>query len=333
MRRLSRGHPDESGAVMIIVAVTLVVMIGFVGLVIDLGRIYEERRELSRAADAAVLAIAADCGTHAQPCTEEVGLVTAQTYADANSDDGASGIDDLTISLDDRTVWTRTQTLDSDTGTSQLPLLFLGVFGHESTTVEAEATAIWGFPAGAGTLPLIVSDCEYFRYVGDDGPDEGLTVTIFFHDGNSTEECNAQAGQDTDGDGVLAGGFGWMVTSGSCIAQVNSENWVSEDPGASPSTGCSPATLQALVMNRTVLVPYFDDTQGLGANGEYHIAGVGAFHITGYNFGGQYKQPSASLAPCSGDERCVSGYFTTAVIDEGDLGGEDRGVVIVRLTG
>jgi hypothetical protein len=96
--------------------------------------------------------------------------------------------------------------------------------------------------------------------------------------------------------------------------------------------------LYDLIYQKTVLIPYFDDTtgagiQGLGANGEYHIAGLGAFHVTGYNFGGQYKAPSASLAPCSGDERCVRGYFTTAQIHDGPLGGENFGVVIVKLVG
>jgi hypothetical protein len=138
---------------------------------------------------------------------------------------------------------------------------------------------------------------------------------------------------DADEDGILSGGFGWLATDGDCIAAVLSGLWVGEDPGASPSTGCDADTLRSLILNKTVLVPYFNDTDGLGANGQYHIAGVGAFHVTGYNFGGQFKEPSSALAPCGGDERCVSGYFTTGIVDEGELGGVNRGVVIVRLVG
>lgn len=331
MRGLSpRG---ETGATMVIVGVCLITLVGFMGLVIDLGRIYQEKRELSRGADAAVLAVAADCGTHLRPCDDDTARDTAAQYAASNADDGAAAIDDLTLDPTERTVWVRTKTIDADDGTDRLKLFFTAVFGKDATTVTAEATAVWGYPLGAGALPLIVSDCEYFRYVDEDGPDEDLLVTLFFHDGNSAENCNAQAGQDSDGDGVLAGGFGWMNTAGDCTAVITSDDWVSEDPGASPSTGCDSDTLRTLIMNKTVLVPYFDDTDGLGANGVYHIAGVGAFHVTAYNFGGRFKEPSALLAPCSGDERCISGYFTTAVIDDGELGGEDRGVVIVRLVG
>ncbi len=72
---------------------------------------------------------------------------------------------------------------------------------------------------------------------------------------------------------------------------------------------------------------------GLGANGEYHIAGVGAFFVTGYNFGGQSKTPSAASAPCSGDDRCMSGFFTTDIDYTGTLGGVNRGLIIVKLTG
>lgn len=325
---------DDSGATIIVVALCLVVLIAFVGLVIDVGRVFAERRELSRGADAAVLAVAADCGTHTGTCDHATALDTADSYADANADDGAAGIAGLALDLDERTVWARTETADPDDGSNRLDLLFMRVLGFESTTVTAEATATWGYPAGGSVLPLIVSDCEWFRFVDPEtGPDESTSVVLFFHDGRTTEPCNAQAGQDTDGDGVLAGGFGWVSTSGSCSADVGTDDWVSEDPGASPSTGCGADELRDLIFDRTVLIAYFDDTDGLGANGRYHVAGVGAFHVTGYNFGGQFRAPSTALAPCRGDERCISGYFSTAVIDEGDLGGEDRGVVIVRLIG
>jgi hypothetical protein len=88
-----------------------------------------------------------------------------------------------------------------------------------------------------------------------------------------------------------------------------------------------------MILEKDILIPYFNDVQGLGANGEYLVSGLGPFHVTGYNFGGQYKAPSAGEAPCKGDERCVAGYVTNATITNGDLGGEDRGALIVILTG
>lgn len=62
----------QRGAVIIIVALALVVLIGFAGLVLDLGRLYVNRSELQNAADACALAAAAEltCDTsQAGACT------------------------------------------------------------------------------------------------------------------------------------------------------------------------------------------------------------------------------------------------------------------------
>ena len=334
MRRLSPLR-DDRGATIVIIAVAMVALMGLIGLAIDVGAIFAERRELSRGADAAVLAVAEDCGRGIVECNTAAATITAEAYADANADDGAAAIQSLVLDLNARTVDVTVKTIDPDDGTDRFKLFFMRVLGIDSTTVTASATAAWGYPLWASAFPLIISDCEYNRFVDPitGPPDPPVTVTIFFHQGNDTDDCAAQAGTDTDGDGRLPGGFGWLSTNEFCIAAVSSEDWVSEDPGASASNGCSAAELYDLMFNKTVPVPFFNDVAGLGANGEYHIAGVGAFHVTGYNFGGQYKTPTSSTAPCSGDDRCMSGYFTTDVIYEGPLGGENRGLVVVKLIG
>ena len=71
---------------------------------------------------------------------------------------------------------------------------------------------------------------------------------------------------------------------------------------------------------------------GVGASGEYHIAGFGVLYVTGYNFGGQFKEPAGS-PPCGGALRCISGYFTTGTDSEGEIDpdAEIRGLLIVKL--
>ncbi len=204
--------------------------------------------------------------------------------------------------------------------------------GIDSTTVTASASAAWGYPTAAATLPLIISDCEWLKWTDDENP-PGTVVTLFFHDGNTTDDCAAQAGSDADADGRLPGGFGWLDTDGDCVAEVIEDTLVVEDPGASPSSGCSAEEVYNTFYQETIFVPFFDDVFGLGANGTYVIAGFGAFRVTGYNFGGQYKAPDSATAPCSGDLRCVQGYFTTGVVYEGPLGGQNRGLVVVKLIG
>jgi hypothetical protein len=85
------------------------------------------------------------------------------------------------------------------------------------------------------------------------------------------------------------------------------------------------------MQGRTVLLPIFDASGGTGSGAWYHVYGYAAFRITGYFFGGQYSWNK----PCSGNERCVAGYFTRFV----DLSerftytndGPDLGAAILRL--
>ena len=332
MRRVKRLREDR-GATIVIMAVAMVALLGLVGLAIDVGAIFAERRELSRGADAAVLAVAEDCALGTKPCDTATATATAEAFADANADDGAAAIQSLVLDVEARTVHATTKTIDPADGTDaddQFKLFFMRVLGIDSTKVTADAAAAWGYPTAAATLPLIISDCEWLEYTEAPAV-PGTTVTLLFHDGATTDDCAAQANSDANGDERLPGGFGWLLTDGDCEAEVSSTDWVMDDPGASPSRGCDSEALYDLIFEQTIFVPFFDDLAGSGSGGTYHIAGFGAFYVTGYNFGGQYKTPDASSAPCKGDLRCLRGYFTTGVVYEGPLGGQNRGLVVVKL--
>ncbi len=190
--------------------------------------------------------------------------------------------------------------------------------------------------------------------VGSPAP---VPVVLTFHDGGTTDECAAQAGQDTDGDGKLSGGFGWLDIDESnpfpCKTEVY-DGLVGADPGSSPSTGCDKEDLADLLLgeDRTgalVFIPFFDDETGLnGSNGEYHISGQGAFRIVGYNFGGQFREHAVPLTddPCrpgglrplgwtsGNDDRCLVGYFTNAIYNgPGDIGSGGHGITVIKFTG
>ena len=59
-RPAARGMRRQRGAVAVIVAIVLAVLIGFVGLALDLGKLYVTRSELQNSADACALAAARD---------------------------------------------------------------------------------------------------------------------------------------------------------------------------------------------------------------------------------------------------------------------------------
>jgi len=176
-------------------------------------------------------------------------------------------------------------------------------------------------------------------------------TVLTFHDGGGTEECNAQAGQDTDADGSLPGGFGWLDVAGAgpCEAVIVA-GWVDGDPGASPSTGCDSDMLRALLFTDGVNIPYFSDVDGVqggGASGEFEVAGYGGFHVVGYNFGGQFRDHRLPLMsdPCrpggvrprgwttGNDDRCLVGYFVKKFDTTGDIGDDDgRGITVIKFT-
>jgi Flp pilus assembly protein TadG len=324
MQRLTRFGSADRGAAGVFVAISMTVLLGMVGLAVDVGAMYDERRQLSNGADAAVLAIAEDCALGVGSCDSATARHVAEGFASANARDGAAGVDSIELDPVARTVRVVTSTLTTD-GTTTLAPFFAQVLGWKGTTVRASASAVWGHPSSMrNVLPLIISECEFPSGTSLPTPER----VVYFHDGNNAEPCNAVAGQDSDGDDRLAGGFGWLATTHRCASDLSIGRWIGTDTGSSPSIGCDASDLAALLGEPTPL-PIFNDITGVGNNGRYHIASFVLFVITGYNFGGQFK----FNAPCHGDARCVSGYFVPGVVHDGDLGGPDRGIAIVKLTG
>lgn len=351
MRRLRLS--DERGGALVMVALFMVALVAMVAFAIDTGALYEERRELQNAADAAVLAIAEDCGWGIAPCDDAYATSTAESYSDSNSLDDASAVGDVALDIGAQKITVGTQTEASDGGTILKPF-FAQLVGFDGATVGATATAIWGHPAGMGTIPLVVSECEW-----DAAPDpaegppfDGAPWLFYLHRGQGPpdpESCTAQAGQDWDLEDYLPGGFGWLESDDCWVDSVIGD-WVLKDPGASVSSGCSASELRTALLGadgsgRTVNFPYFDQVRGNGSvdsgppaeeSGRgYRILGYGAIHVTGYNFGGQFKEPSTvtGALPCNGDDRCLEGYITFATDSGGPVGGPDLGILIVKLTG
>jgi hypothetical protein len=338
----SRG---ESGAILVFVAISLVVLLGSVAMSIDFGRMYSERRELQNGADAAALAVAQDCATG--DCGGAYSpYPIAEEYADANASDNLAWVDDVDLDLAAQKVTVHTATEDPG-GDHFFDMMFAQIVGFDGLTVNAQATVAWGAPKNLATLPIIFSICEWEQYSGTLHPSSAVInnelpptpgygrlndyTQIFFHgdDENSPICHESPSGQD------LPGGFGWLASASGCEAEVDGGGWVGIDPGASPTGGCSPSLMENLV-GTVVLIPYFDDFRSTGAGAEYHVAGFGAVYVTGYNFAGQYKEASLITGNqvCTGEERCIEGYLIDNwVVSGGELGGSDFGVVTIAFTG
>ena len=371
---------QEEGATLVFVAVVLVALLALTAFAVDFGRMWEERRQLQNGADAAALAIAEECDEGLCGAGYDE-YATAENYVDENARDGLANAWLVDLDLDSQTVTVHNRTEDPG-GDHKFDMLFAGIVGFDGFTVGADATVAWGNALQIAAFPIIISDCEWIRdtegwpngggnltIVDPPGPDYDTDtfVVLTFHNGNNTEECDAQAGQDSPliGDDKLDGGFGFLA-SDDCTAEIFGDidltgpepeyGWAQAQPGAS-QPDCSADQMED-ILGSTIFIPWFDGiwsgqqqgspcNEGQGATQKcYHIAGYGGFHVIGYNFGGQYKAYSEPLTsvPCQGNgvrppgwqhgnnDDCLVGYFTNKTYTgPADIGGDDRGVSVVKF--
>jgi len=148
VRRLTAAS-DERGAVVVIVAIVAVVLFGFVALAVDAARIYAERSELQRTADAAALSGAQAAWQGPDPSA------VARRFIEENPTPyhhSPTGADVVSCSGAGCSV---------EIGVERFELLFAGVLGFGDTSLSASATAELkaGTPGGDKLIPWGIIDC------------------------------------------------------------------------------------------------------------------------------------------------------------------------------
>jgi putative Flp pilus-assembly TadE/G-like protein len=276
------GKRRERGAVAVVVAIGMVVLMGFAGLAIDLGGAYSDRQQLQNGADAAALAIA-------RSCQKGTCVNTADKYVKANKLDGvATGrvVGAMTSPVTVEASYTRTN-------------WFGTVMGMPTTPISARASAGWGYVSGGVTFPLTFSWCA-FQHATGGWDDQGKAVNEAEVVINMIEHtCTPPAHNE------VPGGFGWL-TGVNCSATVLAGDWVMSDPGNDGSGSCKNYDWTVL-RNKTVQVPIFEEVSGTGSNAQFKIKGLAAFTVTGYCFSSDAKW---LLDKCP-SERRIQGHFTS----------------------
>lgn len=318
---------NERGAIAVITALTLVVLLGFAAIAIDVGMMYEERAQLQSGADAAALAVAQQCGTGGV-CTAEGTAPTAQQYASSNARDGSARVDAPTIV--GNTVKITTRTLEGS-GAGTLALSFAPFLGIDDPEVAAAATATWITPKkGPAVLPIVFSHCDF--HLGS-GPQ-----VLQMHSGKNNEASYAGGckymGNSSSGTN-LPGGFGVIQNPpGQCTTTVDIGQRASSNTGNS-LTGLCASVLEEHI-GKTVLLPVYRDLDGNGNSAWYEIDGWVAFKLLGYRFPGMEKNNglysgATCTSPCTG----IIGQFERfATLDQAfTSGGPNYGASVVGLTG
>ena len=289
---LFRGRlSDQRGATAVVFALLLVPVLGFAAIAVDVGSLYAERSRLQVAADAAAIAVAQDCSRG--NCGDM--LATARTLVAANDGD-ASAVQPVLNSV---------PLSVTVAGRTPVQHWFAPVLGYDSTAVSASATVGWGAPSrGTAVLPLTFSWCEFRQQTGGGLPSGTTARTIYFTKTSNTTGCTGPSNN------IVPGGFAYLDTdAGKCAATTGlGGKWMSSTGNSVPSA-CSTADFSKWV-GQTVLLPLFEESGLTGSNAWYRVYGFAAFRLTGYSLGGQYN---STPKPCTGNDRCVSGYFTRFV--------------------
>lgn len=319
MFRLTSGLRDEHGAVAVIVAISMTVVLAMAALVIDVGAIQARRAQLQEAADAAALGIAQQCSrasattlASCAPVVQAAARTTAAQLGTANLGDASVAVPAFTSS---------TVTV---TATSAQAGIFSGLFGSASKGLTASATARWVPPVVP--LPLAFHECAL--------PSPSPTTRVFLRSDalSVLNLVTTSCGLLGDVTGVL--GARWAVGSG-CTFDIDLLTYVGGTLSNLLPSEC--VSMVTSLPGKEVIVPVYNRVLGpivvngvLLGNG-YRVEKYALIQLTGYDFqsvnllgiplGGPKSMPGNPQCPallgielplCQGLQGYLVGYLTPA---------------------
>lgn len=342
MRRLMpRDDDGERGAIAVLVALLLVVLLGFAALAVDAGLLYSERAQVQNGSDAAALAIAQKCAANTSDPNCSTTSPLAADVANKNAIDGLNNVKSINLDLTNRKVTVTGGAKQSGGAANAVSLFFARVMGVNTSDVVTTSTVQWGSAvAGRTPFPLVYSICQVQGYIG------GALQLLQDHGSGANPSCNYGPSGAT-----VAGGFGWILQDpGLCGGTINlATSEGGSAPGNSTPGNCA-ATLQKWADTITagrdvvVLLPVFDAVTGTGSGAVYHLVSFAAFKVAGWKFSGNNSLPDSfrntnsdvsNALACTGNCRGIIGSFVkyVSLADGYSLGPVDAfGATIVRLT-
>lgn len=151
---MRRAHDREEGAIAMIVAVSLVFLVGMLVLVFDLGRSVAAQRDMENATAAAALAAAQECAlgngsTSAQGASDDLLLANTANWGTATTPPIVAPQCNAVTTGGPKTV--------SVSSSVEVDYFFAQIFGLTSGTVGYTAMAEWGPITKANPVPITVN--------------------------------------------------------------------------------------------------------------------------------------------------------------------------------
>jgi Flp pilus assembly protein TadG len=320
VRRIAAAPDSERGGIAVIIAILMIVLLGFAAISIDVAMLYSERAQLQNGSDAAALMMAQRCARDLNDVECSASSPLAADLANKNALDGLSGIKAISLDKAHRTVAVTAGAKETGTAPNSVSTFFARIFGIPSAEVTAGSRVEWGTPSkGTVAFPLAIATCK-------------------FNLASGANTANEQVIEMGSGCGTIPGGFGWIndFADAKCSVTIsagqssNSGIWFTSDTGANAPGVCAASDATKL-NDQTVLLPLYDIATGTGSSGKYYVKGFAAFHVTGYHF----SSISWTLGGGSLPNKAIRGYFLRFVsLSEAlELGSApDYGTAVVRLT-
>jgi len=152
LKRRADVRKDESGAVLILVGLTIVILVGMAAFAVDFGWLYWNGVKIQHGADAAALAgVVYEPADQSTAYTAARGSASENGYVDANSGTTVTPVD---FSDDPTAVENENQL--AVTVTHEVGTFFMSVFGIETVSMTRRAVAEYALPLAMG------SDLPYF---------------------------------------------------------------------------------------------------------------------------------------------------------------------------
>jgi hypothetical protein len=280
---------DESGQVLVLTALFMVVMVGMTAFVVDVGSWFRAQRATQSTVDAAALA-----GAQALPADPATASSLAISYGNKNG----GGVAGANITITSK--YGPNDTIRIAT-TRAAPGLFSSIFGIGSVTVGAHASAIVGVPAAAEYVAPIVVNIKHPDLSGPGcpaacfGPSHETTLPLgktgapgaFDLLNLNPAQTNGTIGASTLASWIQDGYTKYLPLGG-----------YFSDPGAKYNGSEIGNALNARE-GTDLLFPVYDTLVSQGSNATYHVVAWVGFHLL-----------SGDL---QGNSGLLDGYFTKVI--------------------
>jgi hypothetical protein len=304
---------DDAGVATLFLILFMALLLGAVGIAIDVGRAVAVTRSAQNSADAVALAMGKDCvgpRRSLSPAGYDRFIRTGPAIGNGQSQTLAAG------GCSSGFVTARaTETMDYS---------FSKVFGATDTVRSRPATVRWGELASGVIFPFTFSNCAFpDTFTQGNAATPGTLMMLY---GQTTRTSCPRDG-DTTGQGANSKGFiagGCQLTSvGGTLHDANGNSFV--------GTNCDGPNLDYFV-GKDVLLPVWGSAVGGGGGSDYTITTLVGFHVLGWSANGSEKGGAMSgrctatggftgVVPGDSNKPCLYGYVTSFTSTSGGTTG------------